>query len=238
MTVLPKTPTPRTSTFAHRALHFYHNLRLPLKLPENVNVMNPYLSFDVQSAVEKFFTTYFSDTHDRVYVFGINPGRFGAGLTGVTFTDPVALERFCGIPNSFDKKRETSSDFVYRCIEELGGPTTFYKHFFLTAISPLGFIRDDKNYNYYDDDDLLIALRPFILDTLYAQLTFGARRDIAIVLGTGKNYHFFNTLNKEYDFFSHIYALEHPRFIMQYRRKRISEYLKKYHTIFSRALSL
>lgn len=59
----------------------------------------------------------------------------------------------------------------------------------------------------------------------------GANKESAIVLGI-KNYSIFSDLNKKYRFFKNIYALEHPRCIMQYRRRRLQEYLKKPHTSF------
>jgi hypothetical protein len=60
------------------------------------------------------------------------------------------------------------------------------------------------------------------------QLEFGARRDVAVVLGTGKNYAFLNKLNAEQKFFDRLLVVDHPRFIMQYRRKRVGEYLDTY----------
>ncbi|MEK7121550.1 MAG: uracil-DNA glycosylase family protein [Patescibacteria group bacterium] len=220
-------------TFAKKTLNFYKSLQTPAKLPSNIETMNPYVEALVMRYVKEFFDKFFNDNKKRVFVFGINPGRFGAGLTGVTFTDPVALENFCKIKNDMDKRREVSSDFIYRFIEHWGGPKKFYRHFFLTAVSPLGFTRNRINYNYYDDKELFKTLRPFIVQTLHDQLAIGARRDVAIVLGTGKNQEAFNALNEEYRFFKKVFFLEHPRFIMQYRRKRIAEYLDKYRRVFS-----
>lgn len=165
-------------------------------------------------------------------MFGINPGRLGSGLTGVTFTDPVALSDFCGIANSLPRNRERSSEFIYAAIERYGGPVKFYRQFFLTAISPLGFTRCGVNYNYYDSPAILKATRPFIIETLNAQIALGAVRDHAILLGTGKNHRFFSELNDEHSFFKNVRAVEHPRFIMQYRRKAFADYIEKYHQIF------
>ena len=80
-------------------------------------------------------------------------------------------------------------------------------------------------------------LKPFIVRTLEDQLALGARRDAAILLGKGRNQRVFEELNQEHGFFKRLYALEHPRFIMQYRRKHLREYLAKYHEVFSEALS-
>src|SRR5262245_48830323 len=190
--------------------------------------MNPYRDPRVRGYVEKFFRTFYSDTELRTFVFGINPGRFGAGRTGVMFTDPVALERFCGIPNNLEKRREMSSEFIYDFIAECGGVRDFYGRYFLTAACPLGFVRGGLNFNYYDDPRLLARLKPFIVRTMKQQLEFGARRDTAIVLGLSDNYRFLSALNDEHRFFDQLIALDHPRPIMQYRRKRVAEYRRKY----------
>ncbi len=225
------------STFGNRALNFYANIGAIGGLPSNIQVMNPYARPDVRRYVESFLKKFFSDNRERVYVFGINPGRFGAGVTGVTFTDPVALERSCGIRNELEKRREVSSEFVYEFIQRWGEVEKFYQDFFLTAVSPLGFTCNGKNYNYYDDQRIFTVLKPFIVRSLKGQLAFGARRDVAILFGTGKNQRVFTELNQEHGFFNRVCAVEHPRFVMQYRRKRLRDYLEKYKEVFSRALS-
>lgn len=224
-------------TFADKAFDFYKNLSLSVKLPPDVALMNPYYVPAVQSYVGQFLKKFFSDTKYRVLVFGINPGRFGSGTTGVTFTDPVALSDFCGIENNLPRLRERSSEFVYAFIGTWGGPEKFHQDFFLTAVSPLGFTRKGVNYNYYDDPVLCAAVKPFIIETIGQQLACGANRKVAILLGTGKNQKFFAQLNDTYGFFKKLYVLPHPRFIMQYRRKQLPAYLKKYGEVFSQALS-
>ncbi|HZF26693.1 MAG TPA: uracil-DNA glycosylase family protein [Steroidobacteraceae bacterium] len=228
----------RDATFAAKVLHFYARLRAPRVLPEGVEIMNPHRDRRVRSYVEKFFLKFYGDTAPRILVFGINPGRFGAGRTGVMFTDPVALELDCGIQNHLEKRREMSSEFIYDFIGHCGGARDFYGRFFLTAVSPLGFVRNGLNFNYYDDPRLLRRLRPFILRTMREQLAFGACRDAAIVLGTGDNYRFLSALNEEYRFFGKLLPLDHPRFIMQYRRRRLAEYRSKYLEVFAAAADI
>jgi Domain of unknown function (DUF4918) len=227
---------PSAPSFSAKALSFYKNIHVSDTLPASVEVMNPYETSLVRDYVQSFLEAFFGDSGNRVYVFGINPGRFGAGLTGVTFTDPVALEDFCGIRNDLEKRRELSSEFIYEFIQQWGGPDKFYQEFFLTAVSPLGFIRHGKNYNYYDDPEMFAVIKPFIVESMNHQLTFGARRDMAIVLGTGQNQKTFNGLNAQYGWFEKVLALEHPRYIMQYQRKRLAEYFRKYREVFSQAL--
>jgi len=215
-------------------VRFYTELECP-RLPAGVEMMNPYADASVRKYLRAFTDKYFSDDSERVLVFGINPGRFGAGITGVTFTDPVALADFCGIANTMPRRRELSSVFIYDFINRYGGPASFYRRFFLTAISPLGFTRGGLNMNYYDDRQLADAVTPFITRATERQIALGGKRDRAIVLGTGENARFFEKLNEQHGFFREILPLEHPRFIMQYRRKRLDEYVAKYAEVFARA---
>lgn len=194
--------------------------------------MNPYASPEVAGNVRTFLRAYFNDNRPRVLVFGINPGRFGAGITGITFTDPFALAEFCGIPNSLGTRRELSSVFIYDFIARYGAVREFYQDFFLTAASPLGFLRRSLNLNYYDVPQLARAVTPFIVRSIEQQIAAGGRRDHAIVIGKGANLTFLRELNDRYAFFERLHALEHPRAIMQYRRKRLQEYLGEYVQVF------
>ena len=47
-------------------------------------------------------------------------------------------------------------------------------------------------------------------------------------MGTGKNFKYLDKLNKQEKFFERVVPLEHPRFVMQYRNKRLAEYVDKY----------
>jgi len=77
-------------------------------------------------------------------LLGINPGRFGSGTTGVSFTDPIKLEKYCGIRNDLVKKAELSADFIYAMIIAYGGLESFYNRFFISSVSPLGFIQMER----------------------------------------------------------------------------------------------
>jgi hypothetical protein len=224
------------STFGERALRFYTSLELRNKLPRGIAVLNPYRTPRIRDYVSSFLFKFFSDNHKRVLVFGINPGRFGAGITGVTFTDPTALETYCGIPNDLPKKRELSSVLIYEFIKLWGSPEKFYRDFFLTAVSPLGFVKEGRNFNFYDHPALLRDIKPFLIRSIESQIGFGTR-ETAIVLGTGKIRNVFEDLNREFSFFKTVHAVEHPRFIMQYRRRKLRDYLLKYSEVFEQALN-
>ena len=121
-------------SFAEKVIHFFDKIESP-QVPEYIEVMNPFITEEVRDVVDQFYAKYFNDNNPRRLIFGINPGRFGAGITGVPFTDPIRLEEVCNIPNSFHKRQETSSVFVYNFIEKYGGPEAFYKDYFIRVLS-------------------------------------------------------------------------------------------------------
>jgi len=214
--------------FSEKVLQFYSSLKLDVPLPEKVEVMNPYQNKNTVALCEKFYTKYYNETENRSLIVGINPGRLGGGLTGVPFTDPLKLQNECGIPNELQKKQELSADFIYQVIEAYGGTTKFYHNYFIGAVCPLGFTKDGKNLNYYDIKDLEKAVYPFIIESLKKQLALGITTEICFCLGEGKNFEFLSKVNQAHSFFKKIVPLPHPRFIMQYRRKKINDFIRLY----------
>lgn len=219
-------PTPPT-TFADRAIAYYLNLREPINLPAGVSAMNPYLSPPVQDVVRTFYNKFFADQQPRVFVMGINPGRFGAGVTGISFTNSQNLKAYCGIDTDLKPSPELSSRFVYRVVEALGGADAFYGRFFLTSLYPLALVKDAKNYNFYDDRATTAALWPVIASEVRQQLAFGYDRRVGVCLGK-KNEGFLKRLNDEQGFFDRIIALDHPRYILQYRSRDLEAYVDQY----------
>ncbi|HVZ49302.1 MAG TPA: uracil-DNA glycosylase family protein [Gemmatimonadaceae bacterium] len=220
------------ASFGSRIYRFYTSL-VPPRMPVGVRAMNPYRDRTARRYVKAYLDAFYGDARPRLLAFGINPGRFGAGITGVTFTDPVALADFCGIPNDLPRRRELSSVFVYDVIERLGGVRAFTARSFLTAAAPLGFTRGGVNLNYYDVPALARACEPFIVTSVERHLAFGGRTDRAIVLGAGQNFAHLKRLNDAHGWFGELVALDHPRFILQYRRKRVAEYVERYVEAFS-----
>jgi hypothetical protein len=180
----------KNKLFADKATKCFTSLSPPQKLPGGISIINPYESNQVKSVIREFFTKFYNDNNERLFVIGINPGRFGGGLTGISFTDPVTLREKCGIENNLSTRKELSSMFIYRVIDVYGGVETFFSNVFLTALFPLAIIKDGKNYNYYDEKDLFLSLKQEIINSISTQIDFGARIDKAIVLGK-KNAKFF-----------------------------------------------
>jgi hypothetical protein len=224
-------------TFANQVLRFFKTLDPHFQLPEDVSLLLPFKDKDVLSLMKEFYLKYYDDESARCFVLGINPGRLGAGITGISFTDPIQLEKSCGIRNSLSKIPELSSTFVYRVIDQFGGADQFYRRFFLTAVCPVGFVSNKKNINYYDAPELAGSSGEFIVETLKRQLRFGAKRKTAICLGEGKNYKFFSGINEKHGFFEKIIPLAHPRFIMQYRKKEMDSYIDHYLDAFNQAMT-
>jgi len=216
-------------TYGNKIIDFYKSLEPPTKLPKGVEILYPYKSPEVIETVEKFYTKYYNDTNQRVFLIGINPGRFGGGSTGIPFTDPVRLQEDLSIKNDFDKRSELSSNFIYQMISKLGGPKAFYGKFYITSVCPVGFTKDGKNLNYYDIKSMQDKLEGYMVDHLKKQMTFG-HHPIAYSLGKGKNLKYLKWLNDKYQLFEKVKPLPHPRWVMQYRLKRLDEFIDQYKT--------
>src|ERR1700722_9301116 len=78
-------------TNAAAILDFYKKLRPRFALPAGISIMNPYQEPATWTVVKQFYTKFYGDEAPRSYIFGINPGRHGAGVTGIPFTDPIRL---------------------------------------------------------------------------------------------------------------------------------------------------
>ncbi len=217
-------------------LEFYRTLPRPPVTSAAVEWIDPYIMPEVCRCMEEFYGKFYGDDLPRLFVFGINPGRYGSGITGIPFTDGFALTHGCGIATSLPQRRELSATFIHKVIQAWGGADDFFGQTYITAVSPLGLIREDKNFNYYDDRAVLKELEPFVVNAIQRQIAFGARPQAAVVIGTGKNLEVMQRLNAEHHFFDELHAVEHPRFIMQYRRNQVDEFVARYVRLFKELL--
>jgi hypothetical protein len=214
--------------WSEQILSFFQSLHIPSSLPKGVQVLNPYRDETTVNLCKQFYNRYYKDTLPRRMIIGINPGRLGSGLTGIPFTDPVHLEKFCGIENQLQKKTELSSTFIYEMIIAFGGLAKFYSKLYFSSVSPLGFTKEGKNLNYYDDARLEKKLESFMVACMKTQLDFGVDRTVAYCLGEGDNYKFLKQFNERHHFFKEIVPLAHPRFIMQYKRRNKADYIQHF----------
>ena len=200
-----------------------------IKLPKGVKWLYPYLDPSTRRVMTEYYDKYYADDQSRTLIFGINPGRFGAGLTGIPFTDPQQLKAICGISNDFPQKPEISAEFIHTVILKFGGLEKFNSQFYISSLCPLGFVKMGVNYNYYDDKVLEKRVTPFIIQNIKAQKSLvNANEDLVYCLGEGKNFQYFSQLNEQFHFFKQIIPLSHPRWIMQYRRKKLNDYVETY----------
>jgi hypothetical protein len=228
-------------SFADKVIQFNQQLEYTgPALPAGIRIMNPFKEEPEALRISsEFYQKYYNDDNQRHIILGINPGRFGGGLTGIPFTDPKRLVSECHINYDGKMAHEPSSVYVYEVINAYGGPEAFYNRFYINSLCPLGFTiydnkGNEKNYNYYDSRALCNTVTPYIIENIEKQIALGVNTDICYCFGTGQNEKFIKKLNNEHGFFKEVIALEHPRFIMQYKSKTKQAYIDKYLEAFSR----
>lgn len=221
------------ASFADKVIHFNRNIEFHGTLPKNIKMMNPFQgSKKALEISRKFYKKFYDDNNIRRFIIGINPGRLGAGVTGIPFTDTKRLEEVCKIPVEGFSTHEPSSVFVYDMIKKYGGPKKFYGDFYIHSICPLGFVEKNKkgnwvNCNYYDHEELYLSLKGFIIENMKKQISFGIDCNRVYVMGK-KNAKYVKKINEEENFFDKIIELNHPRYIVQYKSKQMNEYIDDY----------
>ncbi|MEZ4757787.1 MAG: DUF4918 family protein [Flavobacteriales bacterium] len=199
--------------------HVLHFSLKGIELPTGIGVLDPFNgpnADEVSRIVTLFHRTYYSDDRPRTLMLGINPGRLGAGSTGLSFTDTKRCESDLGIPVNGLRTHEPSSDFFYRMVRAAGGAEVFYSRVYVHAICPLGFVKEASagspeervdpagrsknaqgplqetlrrtavNLNYYDDKGLEQAVTPFVESWLRTLVKCGMRTDTVLCIGTGR----------------------------------------------------
>ena len=228
---------PKKRLFSAETIAFNKNLfhiqeKIKVKLPPNYRLMNPFIKGEAFAISSDFYHLFYEDHYKRKIIFGINPGRHGAGQTGVPFTDSKKLEQL-GISARNIKSFEPSSVFIYQVIESFGGAKKFYQKFYFNSPLPLGILRKNEknnwvNANYYDSILLQKSVEPIINYTMQTYQKMSIERKICYCLGQGKNYQYLVKWNKKNQFFEEIIPLAHPRYIMQYRFSKIENYKADY----------
>lgn len=222
-----------TENFGEKVIDFNLNLKYSGLLPDGFRVLNPYLDNpETLDVMQQFYHKYYNDSEIRKFIIGINPSRYGAGVTGVPFTDTKRLKDICGIEMKSAYTHEISSVFVYDMIEAFGGTELFYQNFYINSPFPLAIIRKTKenkwiNANYYDDKTLFEMVKDFMIDSLKKHISLGIDTSKVFVLGK-KNADFIQKLSREAKLFDELKILEHPRYIQQYKSKEKQLYIDKY----------
>lgn len=218
--------------FGARVVEFNKSLKYSGNLPEDFQVLNPYIDNpETMIVMEKFYRKFYNDSNQRKFLIGINPSRHGAGVTGVPFTDTKRLENVCGIKMESAYTHEVSSVFMYDMIAAYGGVEEFYKDVYINSPFPLAIVRKSKNSwvnaNYYDDKELFKDVKDFMIDSLKKHISLNLDTSEVFILGK-KNADFVSKLNQEANLFDKMTVLEHPRYIQQYKSKEKDLYIDKY----------
>jgi len=219
-------------TFAEQVVEFNQNLKYDGNIPNDFEVLNPYLDNpETLEVMQQFYHKFYDDSNKRKFIIGINPSRHGAGVTGVPFTDTKRLESVCGIKMQSAYTHEISSVFMYDMIAEYGGAEEFYRDIYINSPFPLAIVRKSKgsriNANYYDDKELFNDVKDFMIDSLEKHISLNLDTSEVFVLGK-KNADFISKLNKEALLFDKMTVLEHPRYIQQYKSREKQWYIDKY----------
>ena len=222
-----------STTLADKIISFNKTLHYQGDLPPDFRVMNPFLENpETLEVMAQFYHKYYNDNNRRKFIIGINPSRHGAGVTGVPFTDTKRLKTECGIEMHSAHTHEVSSVFFYDMVRAFGGPERFYSQFYVNSPFPLAIIRQGKNgqwtnANYYDDMALFQDVKPFMITSLKRHIELGLDTSEVFVLGK-KNLKFLEIINREEQLFEKMTAIEHPRYIQQYKSKDKDFYIDKY----------
>jgi hypothetical protein len=212
--------------FKDHVIEFYKNFEKPDGLPKNVVIHNPFEDAARREAIEAFYEKFFADTQVRVHILGINPSKLTSTSTGVNYTDGFALASYCGIDNQFSKSRELTSDFFYRVVQAMGGAGQFYERIFAWAMMPLSITNNGNYTNYYDLIEN-IGVEEIVRKNI-SWISKLPSTGKAVILGSGENMKYFQSLEGSPFGYNEVIYLPHPRWILQYNRKNIDKYLKMY----------
>ncbi len=127
-----------------------------------ISVLNEFL--ENWEAIEIFNKKFYGGNPPKTVLCGINPGKNGAGKTGVPFIDFTSLSKIMDGVDRNDTER--SAQFFYDVVKEIG-VSNFYNSFYVTNISWVGYIKDNKNLNYYD---LPLTAKQFVYDMFKCEM--------------------------------------------------------------------
>ncbi len=120
----------------------------------DISVLSDFL--DNWPVIKQFEKRFYADGFPKVVLCGINPGRLGAGKTGIPFIDFAALSKM--MPGIDRNDSERSASFFFDIVQSIG-VEKFYRNFYVTNISWLGYQHHNKNVNY---DQLPEAAKAFV----------------------------------------------------------------------------
>ena len=158
---------------------------------ENIDIVN-----------EFYKIVYQKNNVNRIVLCGINPGRNGAGKTGVPFIDNLSLSKI--LSKIEERDSEPSAQFVWSVISKFNNFNEFFDSVYLTNISWLGFTKNGNNYQYYElENELRVEfIKGFVQEMNIVKpyaiipLSIDVNKDINILKNKyNKNWNVINRLN-------------------------------------------
>jgi uracil-DNA glycosylase len=142
----------------------------------NIGILSEFL--DNKNNIIEFHKKYVQPNSPKIVMCGINPGRKGAGISGIPFIDTNSLSKM--LPDISNLKSEKSAKFFFSIVEELG-INEFYKNVHVTNMSWFGFYKLDKgtNLNY---NSLPIEIQNVLIDKFVEEMDF-INPDVIIPIG-------------------------------------------------------
>jgi uracil-DNA glycosylase len=126
-----------------------------------IGILSEFL--DNKNNIIEFHKKFVQPNSPKIVMCGINPGRRGAGITGIPFIDTNSLSKM--LPDISNPKSEKSAKFFFSIIEEFG-INEFYRNIHVTNMSWFGFYKLDNgtnvNYNSLPTDIQNVLIDKFV----------------------------------------------------------------------------
>ncbi len=127
-----------------------------------ISILRDFL--DNWDTIQRFNRHYYKDGAPKVVLCGINPGRLGAGKTGIPLIDFASLSTM--LPDIQRQDSERSAGFFHEVIQSIG-TERFYRHFYVTNISWVGYQSQQRNVNY---DQLPSSAQDFVYQMFLSEM--------------------------------------------------------------------
>ena len=190
----------------------------------NIGILSKFL--DNKNNIIEFHKRYVQPNSPKIVMCGINPGRRGAGITGIPFIDTNSLSEM--LPDISNPKSEKSAKFFFSIIKEFG-INEFSRNIHVTNMSWFGFYSLDKgtnvNYNY-----LPIEIQNVLVDKFVEEMDF-VNPNVILPIGDTVKLELLNNLKVKNRISAEIGTrLYHPAYRLVERNsyiKVLTEYLTK-----------
>ncbi len=212
-------------TYSDQVISFYRDFAVGDIFDNALQLHNPFDAPSRREIMTAFYEKFFKDEAPRTHILGINPSRLSNTSTGVHYTDGFALQTYCAIENNFSKSRELTSDFFYRVVERMGGTHDFFAKIFPWAAMPVALTDHGEYANYYEVENERVSE---IVSQNLKWLTGLPRSGKLVVLGLGDNQARVKQMEGFPFGYQDIRYLPHPRWVMQYNRKRLDQFIEMY----------